>query len=103
MVKISSRIRLYLCPDCGELVSCVRKQRRHPGRMCHPAEEKCVDFTKCRIRLVYNIRKIKAILADPAKAKRFYKKYSVHYTQCGNCRRSESLFGAKDKAAKMRV
>jgi hypothetical protein len=102
MVKeIKKRIRLYFCPDCGAIVSCTRKQRRHPNRVCQSG--KCIDYNKCRIRPVYSIAKVKGILLHPTSRKAFYRKYTVHYVQCGRCRNTESLFGSIPKNKKMTV
>jgi len=99
--KILERISLYFCPDCGSLVSCTRKKRRHPGRVCKV--DKCIDYAKCRIRSIYSIRIVKSMIADPAKKRKFYKKYSVHYVLCGECRSAESIFGVKDKSDKLKI
>lgn len=99
--KISNRMRLYFCPDCGALVSCTRKQRRHPGRVCRP--EKCVDYAKCRLRITYQLRKFRSMFSNQAGERRFYKKYSVHYIQCSGCRQMESLIGAKSISDKLTI
>ena len=81
---ILNRIRLYFCPDCGALVSCTRKTRRHPDRVCQPG--KCVDYVRCRLRHVYhNMEVVRDILVDDKKKGRFYKKYDLHRTKCGKC------------------
>ena len=57
--EILKRIRLYFCPMCGTLVSCTRKMRRHPNRVCQAG--KCIDYVNCRIRSIYTIGKVKSL------------------------------------------
>ena len=82
--EILKRIRLYFCPMCGTLVSCTRKMRRHPNRVCQAG--KCIDYVNCRIRSIYTIGKVKSLLIHQETKRRFYKKYSLHYVLCGDCR-----------------
>lgn len=100
-MEVVRRIRLYFCPDCGSLVSCTRKKRLQPDRVCRP--ERCVDYAKCRIRTIYSVGKVKSMIADPAKKRKFYTKYSVHYVLCGGCRTMENLFGTKAQSDKLTI
>lgn len=99
--KILDRTSLYFCSDCGDLVSCTRKKRRHPGRVCKM--DKCVDYAKCRIRSIYTVGKVKGMLTHPTTRNNFFKKYSVYYVLCGDCRKMESIFGVKNKSDKLTI
>ena len=93
------RIRLYFCRDCGVLVSCTRKTRRNPGRVCQLG--KCIDYARCRLRHIYrNARKMEALLfADYPGRKSFFRKYDphLHDVKCDKCKLLDIKYGVNKK------